>query len=96
MRDVPVVDQPRWPAYDTPTHPARLSFRIVWTATDEPVEYDDPQKQFRVKGWRATTQLEASVEVPSLDFSWRSDPMSASSAAFGVIGEEANGRYYQP
>jgi hypothetical protein len=95
MRDVPVVDQPRWPALDTPTSPARLSFRIEWMATDEPVAYDDPAKQFRVTGWRATTQLEASVEVPSLGFSWRSDPMASSSASFGVIGEEANGRYYQ-
>jgi hypothetical protein len=45
---------------------------------------------------RATTRLEASVEVPSLGFSRRSDPMNTSSAGFGVIGEEANGRYYQP
>jgi hypothetical protein len=95
MRDVPVVDQPRWPARDTPTMPARLTFRVEWMATDEPVTYDDPLKQFRFTGWRATARLEAQVEVASVGFSWRSDPIDSSSASFGLIGEETNGRYFQ-
>ena len=44
----------------------------------------------------ATAQLEATVEVPSLGFGWKSDPLATSSAAFGVIGEEKNGRYFTP
>ena len=44
----------------------------------------------------ATAQLEASVEVPSLNFRWKSDSLEMSSAAFGVIGQEANGRYFTP
>jgi len=95
MHDVPVVDQPRWPARDTPTRPAQISFRVEWVATDEPVTYDDPLKQFRFTGWRATTRLEAQVEVPSVGFSWRSDPLNTSSASFGIIGAETNGRYFQ-
>jgi hypothetical protein len=94
MRAVPVVDQPRWPARDTPTRPAQISFRVEWVATDEPVRYEDPLKQFRFTGWRATTRLEAQVEVPSAGFSWRSDPLDTSSASFGIIGEEVNGRYF--
>jgi hypothetical protein len=94
MRDVPVVDQPRWPARDTPTRRATISFRVEWTATDEPVTHEDPVKQFRFTGWRASARLEAKVEVPSLGFRWRSDPLDTSSASFGIIGEEVNGRYY--
>jgi len=95
MRDVPVVDQPRWPARDTPTVPARLSFRVEWVATEEPVTYDDPLRQFRFTGWRASARLEAQVEVPSEGFRWQSDPLNTSSASFGIIGEEVNGRYFQ-
>jgi hypothetical protein len=51
-------------------------------------------QQFRVTGWRATTRLELQVEVPALGFSWRSGPLESSSASFGVIGEEVNGRYF--
>lgn len=91
-----VIDQPRWPALDADARPAKLTITVVWTATDEPVTIDDPAKQFRFRGFRANAQAEARVEVPSIGFSWRSDPLEKSSAAFGVIGEEENGRYYTP
>ena len=95
MQDVVVVDQPKWPAHDTPTYPARISFRMEWAASTTPVTVADPQKQFRFQGWEASARLEAQVEVPALGFSWRSDPLTASSASFGIIGDEANGRYFQ-
>ena|SRR5205807_6578263 len=66
--------QPKWSALDAVGTPAIMSFRMIWKATDEKIIYDDPQKQFRVEGYRATTQLEAQVKVPSIDFSWKSDP----------------------
>ncbi len=96
MKDVPVIDQPKWPAYDAQPTPARMSFRLVWTATDEKVAYENPTQQFRITGFRATAQLEASVEVPAIGFTWKSDPLSTSHANFAVIGEEVNGRYYAP
>ena len=76
--------------------PATMSFRMTWKATDEKILYDDPQKGFRVEGYRAIAQLEAHVEVPSIGFSWKSDPLSASHANFAIIGNEVNGRYYTP
>lgn len=94
MRDVPVVDQPRWPAHDAPTYAATLSFRIEWSATDAPVRYEDAARQFRITGWFATTRLEAEVDVPALGFHWKSDPIESSRASFGAIGEEVNGRYF--
>jgi hypothetical protein len=74
--------------------PAALSFRLICKATDEKIAYDDPQKQFRVGAYRATAQLEAQVNVPSIGFSWKSDPLSTSKASFAIIGDEVNGRYY--
>ena len=95
MKDVPVVDQPRWPAIDSLATPARMTFKMVWKSTGEPVAYDDASRQFRWTGWRASCQLEARVEVPSQGFSWTSDPLEKSRADFAIIGEEANGRYYK-
>ena len=94
MQDVPIIDQPAWPAYDTPTYPARLSFTLTFTKLDEPVTYENDKQQYRFTGFKALAQLEASVEVPSLGFSWKSDAIDTSHAAFAAIGQEVNGRYY--
>ncbi len=97
MQNVPVVDQPRWPALDSIATPARMTFKMVWKSTGEPVKpvkYDDSSKRFRFTGTRASCQLEAEVEVPSIGFSWKSDPLNTSKADVAIIGEEVNGRYY--
>ena len=94
MKNVPVVDQPRWPALDSLATPARMSFKMVWTSTGERVLYENASRQFRFSGTRARCQLEAQVEVPSIGYSWKSDPLETSRADFAVIGEEINGRYY--
>jgi hypothetical protein len=83
-------------ALDAVGTPAIMSFRMIWKGTDEKIIYDDPQKQFRVESYRATAQLEAQGKVPSIDFSWKSDPLSTSQARFTVIWDEVNGRYYNP
>ena len=94
MRDVPVIDQPRWPALDSMATPARMTFKMVWKSTGEPVRYKNPAQQFRFTGTRAECQLEARVEVPSIGFSWKSDPLDTSRANFAIMGEEVNGRYF--
>ena len=94
MKNVPIIDQPKWPAMDAEPHPAFMDFKLVWKATGEPVKFEDPAQQYRFTGRKATAQLEASVRVPAFDFSWKSDPLANSSADFAVIGEEVNGRYY--
>ncbi len=94
MQNVPVVDQPRWPALDSIATPARMSFKMVWKSTEEPVKYDDSSRHFRFTGTRASCQLEAQVEVPSIGFSWKSDPLNTSKCDVAVFGEEVNGRYY--
>lgn len=94
MQSVAVVDQPRWPALDSIATPARMTFKMVWKSTGEPVKYEDLSRHFRFIGTRATCQLEAQVEVPSTGFSWKSDPLNTSKADVAIIGEEVNGRYY--
>lgn len=94
MKNVPVVDQPHWPALDATATPARMSFKMVWKSSGEPVSYVDAAKQFKFTGSIASCQMEAEVEVPSIGFSWKSDPLETSHAEFAVMGEEVNGRYY--
>jgi hypothetical protein len=94
MKDVPIVDQPHWPALDAVATPARMSFKTVWKSTGEPAIYVDPAKQFRFTGTRASCQMEAQVEVPSIGFSWKSDPLDRSHADIAVMGDEVNGRYF--
>jgi hypothetical protein len=94
MKGVHVVDQPRWPALDAVATPARMSFKMVWKSTGEPVTYVDPAKQFRFQGTRASCQMEAQLEVASIGFSWKSDPLDMSHADIAVMGEEVNGRYF--
>src|SRR2546429_1116475 len=54
--------------------------RWVHKSTGEPVRYDDSSKHFRFTGTRATCQLGAQVEVPSVGFWWKSDPLNMSKA----------------
>jgi hypothetical protein len=94
MKNVSIIDQPTWPSMTAETHPAFLDFKLVWKAGPNPVKYEDAGQQFRFTGYEASAQLEASVRVPSLDFSWKSDSLETSKADFAAMGEEVNGRYY--
>jgi hypothetical protein len=95
MANLPIIDQPRWPAMDAETNPAFLDFRLVFTATGEPVKYEDAMRQYRFEGFKATAQLEATVRVPSIDFTFKTDLLETSKCDFAVMGEEVNGRYYE-
>jgi len=95
MANVPIIDQPRWPAMDAETTPALLDFKLVFKATAEPVKYEDPAKQYRFDGFKAVAQLEANVRVPSIDFSFKTDSLETSRSDFAVMGSEVNGRYYE-
>jgi hypothetical protein len=96
MKDVPVIDQPKWPARGADASPARLSFKMIFEAADEAIDYNDKAKRFRVTGFLATCRMEARVAVPSIGFSWKSDPIDkCPPAAFAVMGDEVNGKYYE-
>jgi len=41
MHDVPVIDQPKWPAHGARATLARMSFKMIFAATDKAVNYDD-------------------------------------------------------
>jgi hypothetical protein len=94
MKNVRVVDQPKWPAMDANATPGFMDFKLVMKAGDEPVKYENPKQWYRFTGFKATAQLEATIRVPSLKFEFKTDPLEKSSASFAVMGEEVNGRYY--
>jgi hypothetical protein len=95
MTDVPIVDQPRWPAMDAETTPAFMDFKLVLNATDQPAKYEDASRQYRFEGFKATGQLEATIRVPSIDFTFKTDPIETSRCDFAVMGTEENGKYYE-
>ena len=95
MTNVPIIDQPRWPAMDAETTPALLDFKLVFKAKDEPVQYESPAQQYRFQGFKADAQLEARVRVPSIDFVFKTDALETSKSDFAVMGEEVNGKYYE-
>jgi len=80
---------------DAETDPAFLDFRLVFTATDERAKYEDAMRQYRFEGFKARAQLEATVRVPLIDFTFKTDPLETSKCDFAVMGDEANGRYYE-
>jgi len=94
MVNLLIIDQPRWPAMDAESTPAFLDFKLVFRASDERVNYEDPNRQYRFEGFKALAQLEAEVRVPSIDFSFKTDPLETSRADFAVMGTEVNGKYY--
>lgn len=94
MINLPIIDQPRWPAMDAESTPAFLDFKLVFTAGEEPVKYEDPMRQYRFEGFKAVAELEAEVRVPSINFTFKTDPLETSRADFAVMGTEVNGRYY--
>jgi hypothetical protein len=95
LANVPVIDQPKWPAHGAATSPAVMSFKMTFDATDKAVTYEDKARHFRVTGFLATCRMEARVEVPAAKFAWKSDPIEkCPPAEFAVIGEEVNGKYY--
>ena len=56
--------------------------------------YEDPTRQYRFEGFKAVAQLEATVRVPSIGFTFKTDPLESSNCDFAVMGVEVNGRYY--
>jgi len=95
MTNVPIIDQPRWPAMDAESTPAFMDFKLVLHSGDEPVRYEDPTRQYRFEGFQASARLEATFRVPSSDFTFQTDPLNTSKADFAVMGTEVNGRYYE-
>jgi len=94
MMNVPIIDQPRWPAMDAESTHAFMDFTLVFKAGDEPVKYEDASQQYRFEGVKAVAQLEATIRVPSIDFSFKTDPLETSHCDFAVMGSEGNGKYY--
>ncbi len=95
MTNVAIIDQPKWPAMDAETTHAFMDFKLVFKQLDDPVTFENAQQQFRFEGHRASAQLEATIRVPSINFTFKTDPLESSKCDFAVMGTEVNGKYYQ-
>jgi hypothetical protein len=73
----------------TEAYEARAQYRLL-DAKDE-----DPSRQYRFEGFKAAAQLEATIRVPSIDFTFKTDELEMSSSDFAVMGTEVNGKYYE-
>lgn len=94
MKNVPIVDQPRWPSLEAISTPAFMDFKLVIRQGNEPVIYEDASRWYRFTGFRACAQLEATVRVPAIGFEFKTDAIETSRSDFAVMGEEVNGKYY--
>ena len=95
MTNVPIIDQPRWPAMDAASITALLDFTLVFESTGDPVKYEDSARQYQFEGFKAAAWLEATVRVPSIDFTFKTDPLETSKCNFAATGTEVNGKYYE-
>ncbi len=67
---------------------------LVFKSTDEPVKYEEPTRQYRFEGFKAGRTTGATIHVPAIDFTFKTDPLESSSCNFAVMGVEVNGNYY--
>jgi len=74
---------------DAESTPASMDFKLVLKAGDEPVKYEDPGRQYRFEGVKAAAQLEATIRVPSIDFTFKTDPLETSHCDFAVMGKRS-------
>ena len=95
MKNVPIVDQPKWPSVDAISTAAFLDYKLVMRQGSEPETYEDPSRWYRFTGFNATAQLQATVRVPSIGFEFKTDALETSKADFAMMGEEVNGKYYE-
>ena len=72
-----------------------MDFKLVFSGTGDPVKYEDPSRQYRFEGFKAAAHLEATIRVPAIDFTFKTDPLEASKCDFAVMGSEVNGKYYE-
>ena len=68
---------------------------LVLRVTDEPLKYEDPTRQYRFDAFKANAQLEATIRVPSIGFSFKTDPLETSKSDVAVMGTEVKGKYYE-
>jgi hypothetical protein len=71
---------------------SRVSFKVRWTATGPPQQFDNPAQQFRGVFREALAQMEWTARSGDLEF--RSAPLGQSSSSTAQIGRESNGSFY--
>lgn len=76
----------------TPATPGRVSFRVEWTGQGEPQAVNNPAQRYRARVRDAVARMEWSART--VDFEFRSAPLSTSTTDAAQLGQERNGSYY--
>jgi len=71
-----------------------MMFKMVLEINRRARHVEDSSKHFRFTGTRASCQLEAQVEMPSIGFLVEVRSTEHIECDFAIIGEEVNGRYF--
>lgn len=72
---------------------ASISFKMKWTAKGDAFNVSDPVHTFAGRYRFASVGIEWSAAVPTIGFSFKSDPTS-NVTVVGVIGRERNGIFF--
>ncbi len=93
IRDYPVIDQPKFPQTE-PTYQATVSLTATWHGSGSLIGYTDPAAKYRITFYPADARIEFTASVPSIGFSFTSDPLAGSESVFAIIGTDRNGSYF--
>lgn len=72
--------------------PSTVSYKVQWTTTGAPTEFDNVEQQFRGVFRDAAAQMEWTART--VDFDFESAPLATSTTDAAELGSEANGSFY--
>lgn len=75
-----------------PPIPSTVSFRVEWTATGAPHDFDNPAQHFRGTFRDASAQMDWTATSVGYDFV--SAPLATSTSVGVELGHESNGSFY--
>lgn len=93
VNNYPVIDQPTFPK-PGPTYQARVSLRATWHAIGSMLAFTNPMGKYQMQFRNANAQIEFTVTVPSLGFTFTSSPIGISESLFAMMGHEQNGMFF--
>ncbi|GAC1444995.1 MAG: hypothetical protein NVSMB52_05010 [Chloroflexota bacterium] len=93
INDYPVIDEPKFPK-PGPAYEARVSLRATWHAVGPRLARSDPMGKYKVQFHKANARIHFTASVPSLGFTFTSDPLATSESVFAMMGHDRNGVFF--
>jgi len=93
VTNLAVVDTPKFP-FNGPSMPATVSYTIAWRAMEGPFALVNGQGRYRAQFFKAEARIGFSATIPSMNFTFQSDPAESSQSPFAILAREVNGVYF--